>query len=216
MRHLAAAIGIRHHPHPENHSGASGGPVRIVLHRDVGALLLLRHARAAGALHGGLPDQERARRNGARGRVPAAAARHRGDVRPAEHPADGIADLRHLHGAGVPHAFVRRHARGPRAGAAQDRGHRRRPDGHRPVFPGRRIDVPGGPVFPDRRQRLLQAQPGDPGRRPVSAGRPAPRPRVQHLLHGREPGSVLRAAGVRNAGTKVRLDVRIRGRGSRA
>ena len=47
----------------KTHLRPSRRPVPAVLHRDVGALFLLRNARAAGALHGRLPDQESAGRH---------------------------------------------------------------------------------------------------------------------------------------------------------
>ena len=85
-------------------------------------------------------------------------------------------------GARLPHADLRRPARRPRARPAPHRDHRRHPDGHRPFHDGVRAPVPARAHHAYPRQRRLQAQHLDPGRRPLRARRPAARPRLFDLL----------------------------------
>src|SRR5258708_8680148 len=109
---------------PARPSTRTHGPVRD---RDVGALLLLRDAGAARALHGQIPASARA---GAQrlwlGRPEGLA---RGLVRAARHSAAGLADLRPLYWARLSHADFRRLARRPRARPAPDRDQRGQPYG---------------------------------------------------------------------------------------
>src|SRR5262245_59663216 len=80
-----------------------------VLHRDVGALLLLRDARAARPLHGEISAAARARRQGDRaGNAQELLRRH---LRPARHAAVLLAHLRPLYRPRLLHAVLRRHSR---------------------------------------------------------------------------------------------------------
>ena len=123
-----------------------------------------------------------------------------------------LADLRALHRARLPDPVLRRDARGQGARPAP-RGDPGRPsDGHRPLPHGRRVALlPCAPV-PDPRQRRLQAEHLDPGRQPLPAGRPAPRPRLHDLLHGDQPRRVLLAPRLRHARAEARLALRLRRR----
>ena len=189
-------------------SEGAGGPVPD---RDLGADELLRHALAARAVHGQAPARPaRRRRRGARLQCPQARARDR--LRRADAAGAVVADLRPLHRLRLPHAVLRRHARRPRA-RAQEGGRRRRClHGDRPLPDGERAAVPGRADVPDRRQRLLQAEHLDPGRRPLRAGRSAPRPRLFGLLRRRQPRRLHRAADLRHARPGRRLALRLRRR----
>src|SRR5262249_32326991 len=80
-----------------------------VLHRDVGALLLLWDARAARPLHGEIPAAARARREGDRAcNTQELLRRH---FRPAGKPAFLLAYLWPLYRPRLLHAVLRRHSR---------------------------------------------------------------------------------------------------------
>ena len=66
---------------------------------------------------------------------------------------------------------------------------------------------------PHRRQRLLQAEHLHHGRRPLPAGRPPPRRRLHHLLHGHQPRRFLAPLiCATSARTRIRLALRLRRR----
>ncbi len=65
---------------------------------------------------------------------------------------------------------------------------------------------------PDSRQRRLQAEHLDPGRRALRAGRPPPRPRLLDLLRRHQSRRVPGAAGLRHARRGARLALRLRRR----
>src|SRR6266545_8201622 len=84
-------------------------PARALLpvrDRDVGALLLLRDARAPRALHGEISADRRSRRY--RDRAGGPQERAGMDLRAAWHAAVLLAYLRFLHWAGLSHAVLRR------------------------------------------------------------------------------------------------------------
>ena len=85
--------------------------------------------------------------------------------------------------------------------------------GHRPLPDGDARTCSSSPLMcPDPRQRLLQAQHLDAGRRPLPAGRPAARPRVLDLLRRHQHRRVPGAAHLRHARPEGRLALRLRRR----
>ena len=145
----------------------SQGPLHALLRRDVGALLLLRHASAAGLL----PDQ-------------ALAVRRR----------QGEPHLRRLRKPRLHHAGPRRLSCRPLSRAAQGGPVRRRSPDLRPLHDGvRRL---GRPVRPDhqhlldgaglhhRRIGLPQGQHLGDGRTALQPHRRSPGRGLHHLLHG--------------------------------
>ena len=178
---------------------SSGRSLRPVLDRDVGALLLLRDARAPRPVHDQVPL------HGGRPEHMVGFAAIKGGSRPVFGPLAiqplVVADLRALHRPRVPDAALRRHHRRPRARPAQDRGGGRHPDGDRPLRDGLRAALLRRPVLADHRQRRLQAQRLHPGRRALPARRSPPRRRLHHLLHGHQPGRVpATSSAARSAG----------------
>ena len=176
----------------------------VPLHgRDVGALLLLRHACAAGALHGEAPVP--AARGRRRDRLRHAQGRVRIPVRSARRAAARLARLRPLHRPRLSDAGARRPDRRPLARPAPHRRARRRADGAWPLHDGLRAAVPVRAVRPHSRQRRVQAEHLDAGRRALRTGRSAPRPRVLDLLRRHQSRRVPGAAGQRHAGRTLRL-----------
>src|SRR6202030_2558544 len=116
------------------------GPHLPVHHRDVGALLLLRNALAARALHDEIPAAARAFRR--RARPVDSEERARRHFRPARRAAAVVADLGLLYRAGLFHAHLWRTFGRPRTRPAPHRHHRRRPDGDRSFHDGGRAVVP--------------------------------------------------------------------------
>ena len=104
--------------------------------RNVGALLLLRDALAARALHDEISAAGRSFRQ--RGRPPRRQARARKHLRAARRATAVVADLGPLYRPRLFHADFRRATRRPRARPAPYRRHRRRPDGDRPFHDGGR------------------------------------------------------------------------------
>src|SRR5580692_1539660 len=96
---------------------APAEPHLPVHHRDVGALLLLRHALAARALHDKIPAAAGAFRR--RARPLDGEERARNHFWPVGYTAAVVADLGLLYGAGLFHANSRRPPRRPRARPAQ-------------------------------------------------------------------------------------------------
>ena len=133
-------------------------------------------------------------------------------VRAARRAAAVVAYLRPLHRVRVSHAGDRRADRRPLARPAPHRDRRRRADGDRPFHDGVRDAVPARAAHAHPRQRRLQAEHLDPGRRPLRAGRPAPRPRLLDLLCRHQSRRVLLAAGLRHARRGLRLALRLRRR----
>ena len=181
-----------------------GGPVRSpagpclpVHHRDVGALLLLRDARAARSLYDEASARARAGRERARPR--GRQERARSSIRSARPAALVFADLRALHGARLSDADFRRSPRRSRPGPAPHRNTRRNPHGDRPFHDGDRAAVPVCTRRADPRQRRLQAEHLHPGRRALRARRSAARPRLLHLLCRHQYRRVPGAAGLRHA-----------------
>ena len=181
-------------------------PVDAVLYRVVGAVLVLRDAPPAGAVHGGRADR---RRNG-------------------DEPRPGGAHRGHLRRQRVPGLAPRRVGRRPAAGAAQGHLVRRHPDRagarlHRPVgLAGRGrpagVLLPG--AVPDRpRYGSAQAQHQRHRGRPVPRGRRPARRGVLHLLHGdqhrRPAGPAHHRLPGRGRGLALRLRRRGRGDGHR-
>ncbi len=151
---------------------------------DVGTLQLLRHARAAGAV--------------ARGRRRDCEPRFRLDA------GRSAQAVRSLHRLRLLHAADRRLARRQLPRPAQVRDHRRPGDGRGPVHAGGRDSGQPAALLhrPDParpRQRLLQAEHLDDGRRPVPRRRRASRRRVHDLLHGHQRGRVPGAAHLLDA-----------------
>ena len=79
------------------------------------------------------------------------------------------------------------------------------------AFPDAPTELLPRPAPVDPRQRAVQAEHLDDGRRPVSAGRCAPRRRIRHLLHGHQHRRLPRAARLLDArrGPRLRLARRI-------
>ena len=123
-----------------------------------------------------------------------------------------VADLRPLYRPRLSHADLRRPGRRPRARPAPHRHHRRRADGDRPFHDGVRAAVPVRAARAHPRQRRLQAQHLDPGRRALRARRPSPRPRLLDLLCRHQSRRVPGAAGLRHARRGARLALRLRRR----
>ena len=196
----------------------SEGPHLPVHHRNVGALLVLRDARAARPLHDQISAAAGPCRQ--RGRLGRLKARARVGVRAARRAAVVVADLRLLYRAGLSDADFRRTSGRPRARPAPHRGHRRRPDGDRPFHDGGRAAVPVRAARADPRQRRVQAEHLHPGRRALCAGRSAPRPRLFDLLCRHQCRRVPGAAGLRHArrggGLALRLCRRRRRHADRA
>ena len=144
----------------------------------------------------------------------------RGRIRPARRAAARLADLRPLHGARLSDADFRRPARRPRAGPPPHRRPRRRPHGDRPFHDGGRAAVSVRALRAHSRQRRVQAEYLDPGRRPLPARRPPPRPRLFHLLcrHQcrRVPGAARLRHPRRGGGLALRLCRRRRRHADRA
>ena len=174
--------------------------------RDVGALLLLRHARAARALHDQIFAVAGAGRPRARAGLVQKRARSR--IRPAGDAALRLADLRFLHRARLSDADLRRALGRPRARPAPHRHPRRSIDGGRPFHDGLRAFVPAGADAAHSRQWLLQAEHFHASRPALRARRPPPRPRLLDLLCRHQSRRVLLAAGVRHAGRGLRLALR--------
>src|SRR5258705_10469538 len=138
-------LGWRHdrrRPDPRQAGRALRPPARALLpvrDRDVGALLLLRHARAARALHGEVPVRARACRH--RDRARGAQTRARDPLRAARHPAARLADLRPLYRARLSDADIRRASGRPRARPPPHRRDRPGPGCARPLSFGLRVAV---------------------------------------------------------------------------
>ena len=147
------------------------GPHLPVHHRDVGALLLLRDARAARPLHDEISAAAGARRQTSLGLAGLKSALEAVfgplDVQPLSSQIYGL-----LHGAGLSHADFRRASRRPRARPAPHRRPRRDPHGDRPFHDGGRAAVPVRAARAHPRQRRVQAEYFDPGRRALCARRP--------------------------------------------
>ena len=111
-----------------------------------------------------------------------AKTRARSADRPARRAAARVAHLRALHRLRVSHADPRRAARRPLARAQDHRGARRRADGRGPFHDGVRVIVLLRAAAAHRRQWRVQAEHRHADRRPISAWRYAPRPRLFHLL----------------------------------
>ncbi len=173
----------------------------------MGALFLLRNARAAHPLHDEIPAASRARRQ--RDRARHAQARARGRVRSARRAAVLVADLRTLYRARVPHADLRRLARRPPARPAPHCAPGRGVDGDRPFHDGVRAPVPVCAHGADPGQWRIQAEHVGTGRRPLRAGRPPARPRLFDLLCRHQSGRGDRAARVRHAQRRLRLALRV-------
>ena len=161
----------------------SARPVDALLHRDVGALQLLRHAGAAHPLHD---------RAGRGGRAGIRDERRRRGLR-AVH-VDGL----HDQPAG------RLDRRSPDRPAAR-RALRRHPDRLRPLQHGLPVadDVLSRPDADRPRHRAAEGQRRRHRRPAVRARRSAPRRRLLDLLHGHQPGRVHRAAGRGYLGQRV-------------
>ena len=89
---------------------------------------------------------------------------------------------------------------------------RRGADGGRPFHDGVRAAVPARAHRPHPRQRRIQAQHLDPGRRALCARRSAARPRLLDLLCRHQSRRVLLAAGLRHARRNPRLALWLRRR----
>ncbi len=186
-----------------------GRPSRHRLHRGVRALLLLRHADPARALHGARASAHPARREYRRLRCVhrRAALALRGA---ADDPGAGLAHLRHLHRLGLFHADLRRSARGRLARQNADDHARRSADGGGSFPDGVRHVVPARSAAARARRRLPQGQSRRPGRGALPARRRPRDRRLPALLYRHQRGSVLRAFGVRRAGGKGRLALGLR------
>src|SRR5262249_135822 len=191
----------------------SRGPLPAVPGRDVGALLLLWHARPAGPLSRAIRDPG-PRRFGTDQPGPRLVACRR------QHA------LRMVHRTRVPPADRRRPRRRPLprhaplggGGGAADRARSprarrlppRRPRAQRAGHDG----VRARPRARRDRNGTLQAVRLRDGRTALSARRRAPRRRVHHLLHGDQPGSLPVSLRLRHAGRARRLALGLRlGRG---
>ena len=156
---------------------ASARPLHALLHRDVGALQLLRDARAAHPLHDGV---------GPPGGLGLRYGHRRGH-------------LRALHLDGVHDHAARRVDRGspdrPAAGGALRRHHHRL----RPLLHGllRAVDVLPRAVPHRHRHGAAEGERQRHRRTPLREGRHPPRRRVLDLLHGDQSRRVHRAARVR-------------------
>ena len=131
---------------------------------------------------------------------------------PLDAAAPRLADLRLLHRPRLSDADLRRPAGRPRARPPPHRHPRRGVDGDRPFHDGLRASVSVRARLSHSRQRRLQAEHLDPGRRALSARRPPPRPRLLDLLCRHQSRRVPGAAGVRHAGRRTRLALRLRRR----
>ena len=182
------------HERSSNHRTAISRSVRTsqgtlppVPNRDVGALLLLRHAGTAGALP------------------------HQGTL-PGRRP--GVRYLRCLHGTGLHGTGAggtpgRQHPGLPHCGNAGSGvdGHRRVPD------PGRQPELAlRGHGDHHRGQRLFQGQHIKPGGQALLCRRPASRLRLHHLLHRCQRGGIACHAGRRLGGRALRLQIWLRTR----
>ena len=147
--------------------GSSEGALLSRLHRGLGALLVLRHDGAAGALHGEPAAAAGARREHRRVRWFSSRDRIRG--RAAFDAGARVADLRPLRGLRVLHATARRPDRGPLDRAAQRRRDRRAVDVRRAPGDGVRAIVPAGPAAARDRLGIPQGQHLGPGGRPLPA-----------------------------------------------
>ena len=133
---------------------------------------------------------------------------------------EALEAVRPVHRLRLLHAADRRLARRQLPGPAQVRDHRRPRDGGRPVHAG--FVDPGQPEPVLRRagaarprQRLLQAEHLDDGRRPLSRGRRAARRRVHDLLHGHQLRRADRAARLLDARRRPGLWLALRLHGGR-
>ena len=162
---------------------SSARPQGHLLHGDVGALQLLRHARPARAVPG----------PGAR----LCAGRRAGAVR-------------HLYRARLSDAAAGRLPRRPLPRHPGERGDRRQRHDARPLRDGLPLPAAYRARPADRRQRLLQAEHLVDGRHALPRPRPAPRRRLHDFLHGHQPRRLLLAAGRRDAGREVRLALGLR------
>ena len=136
-------------------------------------------------------------------------------VRTARCAAARLAGLWLLHGLGVSDADHRRADCRPRARPAPHRGDRRAADGDRPFHDGVRAAVLVRAGVSDPRQRRVQAEHFHAGRRALSGGRSAARPRILYFLRRHQSRRVPGAAGLRHAGRRGRLALRFRRRGRR-
>ncbi len=170
----------------------SARPDDAVLHRDVGALQLLRDASAPDALHG---------RVGRQGR-PWVRRSIRGS------------DLRSVHLDGVHGDAARRLGRGPADRPTPGGPLWRHPDRERPLQHGipHARDVLSRPLPHRHRHRPSQGEHQRPRRHALRGRRQTPRRRFLHLLHGDQPGRVHRAPDLRIPGRKHQLALRVRGR----
>ena len=162
----------------------------LLLHRDVGAVQLLRSSRAPRALHDGVRGQRWTcihLREGLRDR--------------------GVVRFRRVRG-GHPGRVDRRSLSGTVSQRVRRRGHNR-------LGPFQHGDPHRGDVFPwalpDRhRNRTPQAQHQHDGGRVVRQRRRAPRRRILNLLHGHQPRRVHRAVHRRDTRPESRLACRVR------
>ena len=127
---------------------------------------------------------------------------------PLDDAAARLADLRLLHRARLSHADPRRLSGRPRARPAPHRHSRRSADGDRPFHDGVRASVFVRARRAHSRQRRVQAEYLDPGRRALRARRPPPRPRLLDFLCRHQSRRVPGAAGVRHARRGIRLALR--------
>ena len=164
--------------------------VDAVLHRDVGALQLLRHARPAHPLHDRGARQRRSR------------LRHR----------EGRRRLRPVYLDGVSADAAWRLARRPVARPAPQRPLWRHPDRQRPLQPGGPDDddVLSGAGADRDRHGSPEREHRRPGRTALRPERQPPRRRVLDLLHGHQPRGVPGPAGVRLSRTARQLAPRLR------
>ena len=181
--------------------GPSQGRLRLLLHRNVGALLLLRHEGAAAAVPDQVPPVRRQGRPGPARRLRWPGLLHPGVRRHAGRPlaghAPGGAVRRHPAGAGPPRHGIR----GPRGVPGQWRS------GTRYLGAGSDLPVAGA----DHHGRgLPQAEHLHHRRQAVRQGRPAPRFGFLAVLRRHQPGRAVLFAGVRLPRRGLRLEVRLR------
>ncbi len=177
------------------------GRLRLFLHRDVGALLLLRDEGAAAALPAAAPPLRRPLRAGRAGRLRRTGVLPAGDRRTAGRPLAG-----HAQGGGVRRAAAGGRAPGHGGGRPCGDGQRR----HRRARRGRtaRVLPVAGADHPGR--GIPQAQHLHHRRAPVPAERPAPRFGLLAVLRRHQPRRAVRLAGVRLPGRNLRLEVGLR------
>ncbi len=179
-------------------------------HRDVGALLVLRHEGAARAIHGEVSAAARARAD--RYRLRGAEKRTGVPVRAARHPAAVVAYLRPLHRPRLSDSGARRLSRRPRTRPASHRRDRRCADGAGPFHDGVRAAVSIGAVRAHLGNGAFKPKHLDPGRHALCAGRSAPRPRLLDLLCRHQSRRVPGALDLRHARRGARLALRLRRR----